>query len=186
MKLLRVLALAITAALSSAIPTIPADAATTTIRVTIDHRSVSTKVGEKFGFDTVISNDTDHPVPDLVAHLNIASTEPGTYVDPEDWSQNRTQYLLQIPAHETIRAHWDVRVVNDGTFAVYVAVTPRHGDAAGVVASDAVRLSASAVTPINPSGVLPVVIGTPLLVGGFLLGIRFTQRRKRLRVPASA
>ena len=182
--MLRALQLALTAVLFSAIPTMPAHADTTGIRVAIDHRAVSTEVGQTFGFDTVIHNDTDHPVADLVAHLNIASTEPGTYVDPEDWSQNRTQYLPQVAAHDTIRVHWDVRVVNDGTFAVYVAVTPRHGDAAAVVASDALRLSASAVTPINPSGVLPVVIGTPLLVGGFLLGTRFTRRRKRLRVTS--
>lgn len=180
---LRVLLLALTALFFTVNA---AHAESTGISISIDHPSVSAKVGEKIGFDTVIRNDSDRSVSDLVEHLNIASTKPGTYVDPEDWSQDRTQYLTQVPAHATIRTHWTVRAVNDGSFAVYVAAVSPHGDVTSVASSDALRLSASAVTPINPSGALPVVLGTPLLVGAVLAGTRLIQRRNRRSGPARA
>jgi hypothetical protein len=146
------------------------------VSLAIEHAAVTAQVGDKVGFDTLVRNDSDQPASDLVAHLDIVSTEPGTYVDPEDWSQERTQYLPAIPAHGTRRVHWDVRVVNDGSFAIYVALTSRHGDAGAMVASNTLRLAASATTPINPSGALPVVLGIPAFLALLLVGTRLRRR----------
>jgi hypothetical protein len=105
------------------------------------------------------------------------STDPGTYVDPEDWSSQRTIYLDPVPAHSSVNLAWRVQVVNDGTFVIYVAVTTRSGPAL-VVVSDGMRLAASPQSKLNAGGVLPVAVGVPSAL--LLLMILNAARRRRL------
>jgi hypothetical protein len=148
------------------------------VSVTIDRSKVHTQIGRRFSFSTSIRNDGDRPLPGWVAHLNVLSVDPDVYVDPEDWSPQRTVYLEPIPAHGSVDVPWRVQAVNDGRFVLYVAVTTRSapGD---VVVSDGLRLSATTEQTINAGGVLPVILGVPaaLLVLMLLNG----ARRRRLR-----
>jgi uncharacterized repeat protein (TIGR01451 family) len=148
------------------------------VSVTNDRSTVDTKIGQRFSFTTTVTNDGDQPVTGLVAHLNVLSVDPGTYVDPEDWSSDRTLYLDPVPAHSSAKLSWRVQVVNDGQFVIYVAVTTRSGPGP-VVASDGVRLSASPERTVNAGGVLPVAVGIPCAL--LLLMLLNAARRRRLR-----
>src|SRR2546423_6853173 len=68
------------------------------ISVRVDRTEISTELGRKFEFRSTIRNVGRTPSEALVAHLNILSLRPGVYVDPEDWSSQRTRYLGSIPA----------------------------------------------------------------------------------------
>ncbi len=161
-------------------PAAPAAAAPTSNPVTVEmsRSTVQDRVGDRFGFSTRVRNTSDRPLVGLVAHLNIVSMASGVYVDPEDWSSHRTQYLPTIPPHGTVDLPWSVQAVNDGGFVLYVAVTTRHGSDQ-VVASDALRLSTTAQHTLNAGGVLPVALGVPALLVLLLLAVG--ARRRRLR-----
>jgi hypothetical protein len=85
------------ALLSLVVVAVLAGPATAAITVSLDSPPVTTSVGHRFTFTTTVANAGASAVSDLVAHLNVLSDDPGTYVDPEDWSSHRTQYLPSIP-----------------------------------------------------------------------------------------
>jgi len=150
-----------------------AGAATT---VELDRAGVSTRIGEHFTFTSTIRNDSAQTQNDLVAHLNVLSSDPGTYVDPEDWSSHRTRYLAPLAPHEVRKVTWTVTAVNSGSITIYVAVLPRHGTGQ-VVVSPPLRVEIAKRTTLNSGGVLPLVLGIPALLGLTALGMRARRQK---------
>jgi uncharacterized repeat protein (TIGR01451 family) len=156
--------------LSIALAGVPASVAHA-VTVTLDSAPVTTAIGQKFTFATTVSNAGPTPASDLVAHLNVLSDDPGTYVDPEDWSSHRTQYLAMIGAGGKLRLTWTVQAVNSGKLTVFVSVLPRHGP--GEIATSApLRFTVTQRKTLNSGGVLPLVLGIPAVIGLAGLGIR--------------
>ena len=58
---------------------------------------VETVLGDRFMITTEITNTGRAPSGEILAHLNVASIEGSVYVDPEDWSQDRSQQLSLKP-----------------------------------------------------------------------------------------
>jgi len=148
------------------------------VSITLDQSRLTTAVGERFTFTSTVHNDTDQELSGLIAHLNVLSTLPQVYVDPEDWSAHRTAFLPAVPAHSTTEVRWDVQVVNEGEFVLYVAVTSATGTAY-VDVSPGLRLTSTAQRRLDAAGVLPTVLGVPAVVAALLAlaGVR----RRRLR-----
>jgi uncharacterized membrane protein len=102
--------------------------------------------------------------------------DPGVYVDPEDWSSHRTRYLPTVPAQGSVRVSWTVKAVNSGSFAVYVAVLPRHG-ADTIEVSEPLRVDVGRRRTLNSGGVLPLAFGVPGFLALVALGARTRRRR---------
>jgi hypothetical protein len=149
------------------------------VTVVLDRTAVSTTIGQRFQFNATVRNETGAPLTGLIAHLNILSTDPATYVDPEDWSSERTRYLAELPGHGSVRVQWRARAVNSGRFVLYVAVTSKGGRA-DIAASEGLRLLAADQRTLNASGILPVSLGVPAAV---LLLMGLSARRRRRRSP---
>jgi hypothetical protein len=99
------------------------------------------------------------------------------YVDPEDWSSNRTRYLGTIPAGGSRTIAWRMQAVNAGTFGVYVAALSATGAKARSITSPTVRLSVAERTTLNSGGILPLAIGIPALIAALSVGIRVRRAR---------
>ena len=93
-------AAAVAAAVSPA-----ATAATAAPRISLDRGSVAVRLGTTFAFSSTLSAGATATGP-LVAHLNVVSLDPATYVDPEDWSTHRTRYLGAVSAGESASVRW--------------------------------------------------------------------------------
>ena len=134
---------------------------------------VETRIGTDFRFRTTISNPGAAPVEGLIAHLDVVSSDPGVYVDPEDWSSERTRYLPPVAPGASIVVPWTVKAVNAGRFAVYVVVVGGGRPLAGPA------LDARVVErrTIDAGGVLPLAVGLPGLLGLALLGVRARRPR---------
>jgi hypothetical protein len=173
-------ALALVAVLVPAAAAAPANlaAAPAGLSVTLDRTVVSTTIGQRFSFTSAVRNDGDRPVPAVVAHLNVLSLDPDVYVDPEDWSSSRTSYAGTLAPHATARLAWNVQAVNTGRFVLYVAVTAEQG-AAGVAASDTLRLEVAEQRTLDAGGILPLAAAMPATVL-LLIGL-VARRRRRLR-----
>jgi hypothetical protein len=155
----------------------PAPAAA--VEVSMDRDQVSARLGESFGLRSTVTNSSPRPREDLVAHLNIVSLKKGVYVDPEDWSSERTQYLGALEPHESIDLSWNVEAVNGGEFAIYVVVVPGRNErapAARLAASPAVDVRIEEHKTLNSGGVLPLALGIPALLGLLALGVRIRRR----------
>jgi hypothetical protein len=144
------------------------------VTVQLDHGPIRTQIGQKFTFVTTVTNTATSPASGLVAHLNVLSDDPGVYVDPEDWSSHRTQYLSAIPVGGTLPVTWTVQAVNSGNLTLFVSVLPRHG--AGTIAtSSPLRVAVGQRRTLNSGGVLPLVLGIPAAIG--LVGLGARRRR---------
>lgn len=115
------------------------------IQVTVDRARITTQLGHTFEFRTTIRNKRSTAADGLVAHLNVLSLRPGTYVDPEDWASRRTRYLESIPAGGSRTITWTLEAVNHGSFGVYVAVLPGNGSLGTPTAAPAVSVAVADV-----------------------------------------
>ncbi len=153
-----------------------ASAGVTDLRVSTHPTAVATSIGRKFILRTTISNDGQAPARKLIAHLNVLSVRPGVYVDPEDWSSQRTRYLRPIPAGGSQTVGWILQAVNAGDFAVYVAVLSNDGRTL-LATSPPLRLEVGDRRTLDGGGVLPLVIGMPAALGLAWIGVRARRRR---------
>ncbi len=147
------------------------------ISVTVDRTRISTKLGKKLAFRTTIVNRGSTAASGLIAHLNVLSLRNGTYVDPEDWSSNRTRYLAPIPAGGSSRTTWRMQAVNDGDFGIYVAVLPASGIARPPATTPTIHLAVAQRKTLNSGGILPLALGIPALIGVATLSLGLRRRR---------
>jgi hypothetical protein len=151
--------------------------AATELVVGFDRPGLNTVLGNKFSLASTVSNPEDRAAAGVVAHLNVLSTDPSVYVDPEDWCTSRTRYLDPIPAHGSVPLSWPMQAVNSGHFLVYVSIT-RPDTSADVTSSRALSLAVARQRTLNAGGALPLALGGPALVGLLMFGL---GRRRRHR-----
>ncbi|MDQ2969302.1 MAG: hypothetical protein M3R37_13425 [Actinomycetota bacterium] len=155
-----------------------AAAAATNIRVVTDPTAVETSIGHKFILRTTITNEGPSPAGNLIAHLNVLSLDGSVYIDPEDWSSNRTRYLSPISARGSVTLAWKLQAVNSGSVGVYVAVLTRRREARPPVVGPMVRVAIARRQTLNSAGILPLALGVPALLTLLTVGVRVGRRRR--------
>jgi hypothetical protein len=148
------------------------------VSIDIDRSTVSTTIGGRFSFASTVRNNSGDSMTGVIVHLNVLSVDPAVYVDPEDWSVQRTQYIDVLPAGSARRVTWEAQAVNVGRFVAYLGVTTREGTDT-VTASSALRVSVAEQRTLNPSGIVPLAAGMPMVV--LVLLVLAVRRRRRLR-----
>jgi hypothetical protein len=151
-------------------------AAATPPRITVDRTSVAVRLGTSFAFTSTLSAGTAASGP-LVAHLNVVSLDPSTYVDPEDWSTHRTRYLEPLAAGGSRSVRWAVKAVSSGPVAVYVTAVPADGSGP-IAVGPPLHVQVAERRTLNSGGVVPLVLAVPVALAGVATVIR---RRGRPR-----
>ena len=152
-----------------------------TVDVLMKPTQVSTVLGERFTIETEVTNTGAAPSGALLAHLNVASIEGTVYVDPEDWSADRSRELELQPG-QTRRISWEIQAVNSGSFAAYVVVLPFGNTTAAaesLIVSPLVKLEVAPRSTLNTGGTLPVVLLVPVLLGSLAAAARLRLRRRQ-------
>jgi hypothetical protein len=177
LRLLAACAAAACAALALAVVA-AAESSSVPVSVRVDKTEIASGLGDPFSFKTTITNTGSSQTVPLVAHLNILTLRPGVYVDPEDWSGQRTVFLDPIAPRRSITVNWSLKAVGSGTLAAYVAVLPQDRPAAPPVMSPTVRVGVEDRRLINAGGILPLALGVPAAIGLLAGGVRFVRRRR--------
>jgi len=141
--------------------------------VSMSRTHVATSIGEELRFTSLIANPGSTPLSGLVAHLDVVSWDRDVYVDPEDWSSERTRYLPPLAPGRSIEVPWTVKAVNSGHLAVYVTVLGAGPPDTG----PALDARVASRTTIDAGGALPLAVGIPVLLGIAAIGVR--RRRPR-------
>lgn len=161
---------------ATAVASAPAAAGPSSLTVELDKTQAAIGLGQTLKFTSTVGNPRAEDVTGAIAHLNVLAVDPGVYVDPEDWSGERTQYIDPIGAGESEPLEWEMQAVNSGRFIVYVAIT--FAQTAGVVvASKSLRLDVAAQDTMNASGLLPIAAGAPGVIA-LLMGLVMIRRRR--------
>jgi uncharacterized membrane protein len=144
------------------------------VSVELDETELTVGPGEQFSFESTLRNTGDSQS-GLIANLNIVGADPDIYVDPEDWSTERTQFLDDLPAGESTQLRWTVRAIDAGELMLYVAVSSTDADSVAV--SGPLHVTVTGQRVVNPQNVVPLVMATPVAVLA-LLGLTLVRRRR--------
>ena len=157
------------------------------VEITIDMDYKTVKAGDYILYNTAVTNHDTASTPPLCLAMNIINLDAaGDIVDPEDWSPQRTQYVDELPAGQSVTHSWRVNAILDGDYLVYMVVIPEPDgqDATSQpTSSSGIHLTVTPFTKLNPGGVLPYAVGGPLLL---ILGIVLLYRMRRRRIDAGA
>lgn len=145
--------------------------------VELDQDNLVAGPGEKISFESTIRNTGDAPLDGYVAHLNILSTDESVYVDPEDWSPKRTQYLDELSPGASTRLTWNVQAVTSGPLLLFVSVTSPTADT--VTSSNPLNLTVRGQRIVDAGGVGPLVMWMPAGVLALLGATALRRRRHR-------
>ncbi len=174
--LLTLLALTGAAAPAAAAPAGPGPVA-----VRLEQRRLATVLGDEFTLVSHLSNRGGTPTGELIAHVDLESLTGEVYVDPEDWSAERTAAVPPLRPGETVTVRWRLQAVNWGSFLAYVVVLPKDPAAPGgepLVVSPAVRVDVAGRRTLDIGLALPVVVATPVLLALLVVTVRRRIRRR--------
>lgn len=139
-----------------------AGAATAPPAITLDRGAVAIRLGKSFVFTSTLAAGSAATGP-LVAHLNVVSLDPGTYVDPEDWSTHRTRYLDPVSSGGSRSIRWSVKAVSAGPIAIYVTAVP-VGGSGPIAVGPPLRVQVADRRTLNSGGVVPLALAVPAAV----------------------
>jgi len=146
------------------------------LTVVLDETELEVGPGQRIRFTSTVRNTSDEAVRDLVAHVAILTSDSDVYVDPEDWSPRRTQYVGRLDPGEETTVTWNVQAVTAGPILLYVAVTDPGSDTVAV--SGPLYMTVTGRREVNSADALPLVTGVPAALL-LLLGLAGVRRRLR-------
>jgi ABC-type transport system involved in multi-copper enzyme maturation permease subunit len=153
------------------------------LKVSISMTDSTLRAGGTILFQTVVTNDHAEPSQPVIVAMNIINLNAqGEVVDPEDWSPQRTQYIEPLGPGRSATVDWRINAILDGNFMVYMVAIPAPGSADATsqpVASAGIHLTVTPYTKLNPGGVVPYVIGGPVVLG-ILIFMAYRHRRKQI------
>jgi hypothetical protein len=161
-----------------------AAAAPSTVDIVVRPARLEAVLGDTVTVTSTVANHGAAARGPLIAHLDVVSLRNDVYVDPEDWSSERSVDVEPLPPGASTVLSWPVRTVDAGEFAVYVVLLPagRPGPEE-VTPSRPVHLAVAGRRTLDAGGTLPVVVGVPAALAMAALAGR-VRRRRRTDPPA--
>jgi hypothetical protein len=150
------------------------------VDVTVDRPQAAVAVGDTLTVTSQITNKDTAATDSIIANLNVASLTSNVYIDPEDWSTQRTRYLTSLAPGQSTTVSWELHAVNTGSFVVYIGLLPNGAASAGtgpLTVSPPVHVSVAGRRTLTAGGALPVAIAIPVLLGLAAGTIRYRLRR---------
>ena len=169
---------------AAAVPAAPAGP----VVVTMDPSSLAGLLGDRVPVRATVANPGSAATGRLVAHLDVVSLHEDVYVDPEDWSADRSVDVGPLDPGGRTTVTWTLRYVDAGEFDVYVVVLPT-GPSTGadpLAVSPAIRLAVASRQTLDPGGSLLVGIVVPVLVGLLGAGTRLRRQTRQRRRRSSS
>jgi ABC-2 type transport system permease protein len=154
-----------------------------TLQISINMESKTVKASDHILFDTVVTNNGAEASPAIFVAMNIINLEKGGEpIDPEDWSPQRTQSIDSLAPGESATLSWRVNAILEGDVMIYMVAIPQpesENTTSHPIASPGIHLTVTPFTKLNPSGVLPIAIGIPIIL---LVIIYFVNRRRNQNI----
>jgi hypothetical protein len=122
-----------------------------------------------------ITNASPQALSDITTYLSLVDTQNKMPVDLEDWSAERGLFIGTIEPQQTLPLNWKIHFVKAGTYELVVVANPA-GSRTPLV-STMTRFQVNPKRNLNPGQVLPVALGTPLVL--ILLFLVATYKRQR-------
>lgn len=140
-------------------------------------QSSTTLSGTAGDFVTVkgtITNAGQRPVDGVTTYLSLSDDQTHMPVDLEDWSAEKGLYVGTIDASSTLPLNWKIHFVKAGDYSL-IMVAETVGDPLPQV-STITKFHVAPKKNLDPAHVLPVALGTPILLIFLLMLIAYMRR----------
>jgi hypothetical protein len=145
--------------------------------LTLQILSSKTLSGTAGDFVTVqgsITNTSGQAVQGVTTYLSLSDDQTHKPVDLEDWSAEKGLYVGTIDAGATLPLDWKIHFVMAGDYSLII-VAETIGNPVPQV-SEVTQFHVAPKQNLNPAQVLPVALGTPILLIFILLLIAYRRR----------
>ena len=142
-----------------------------------DILSSKTLSGTAGDFVTVkgqIRNMSQQPINDITTYLSLVDVENKLPVDLEDWSAERGLYIGTIEPGQTLPLNWKIHFVKAGDYSLVIVAIIANSEIPQV--SNITHFRVSPKRSLNPGKVLPVALGTPVVLLFILLILNYKRR----------
>ncbi len=181
MRTLAVLFASVVAAVAMALPALAQSVGD--IAVEVRPGSAEGAVGDQFDIEVIVANRGAEESPPLAAHIDVTDPRSESSVDPEDWTPTLTRPVGRLAPGKQVTLRWTIQPISPGNYLLYAVALVADREAAPAAAvSNAVPVAITERRSLNPSGVLPVVLAVPLVLGGAIL----LRRRQFVRSEREA
>ncbi|MCL4400221.1 hypothetical protein M1506_03005 [Patescibacteria group bacterium] len=140
----------------------------------LSSKSLSGTAGDFVTVRGQITNTGLKSLDDVTTYLSLMDNQNKLPVDLEDWSAEKGLYIGAIGAGQTLPLNWKIHFVKAGTYSLIIVAEAATYDLPQV--SSITQFSVSPKRNLNPGDVLPVALGTPIVLI-FILFLLVSKRR---------
>ena len=172
----RVLLLGAALLVAAAVCTMAASAAGPLALEISSARTLDGVAGDYVTVAARIENTSGQAVSDVTTYLSLVDTADKLPVDLEDWSAEKGLYIGVIDPGQALPLEWKIHFVKAGRFALTIVALVAGQETP--VASPLVYFRIEPRNSLDPGHILPVALGTPVVLGFLLLSL---SARRRVR-----
>jgi hypothetical protein len=121
-----------------------------------------------------ITNTASTTLSDVTTYLSLVDTATKLPVDLEDWSAEKGLYIGSIDAKQTLPLSWKIHFVKAGTYSLIIVAEAGNSEVPQV--STITHFNVAPKKNLNPGQVLPVALGTPIVLLCLLFVLSYRRR----------
>ncbi|MGB8657524.1 MAG: hypothetical protein WCE90_07030 [Candidatus Zixiibacteriota bacterium] len=123
---------------------------------------LSGTAGDYVTVNAQIKNTSQQPITDITTYLSLVDTQNKLPVDLEDWSAEKGLYIGTIEPDQILPLNWKIHFVKAGTYWLIIVAIYAGSEIPQV--SSITSLQVNPKRNLNPGQVLPVALGTPIVL----------------------
>lgn len=140
----------------------------------LSSKTLSGTAGDFVTVEGQITNTGTSPLGDVTTYLSLMDNQNKLPVDLEDWSAEKGLYIGTIDAGQTLPLNWKIHFVKAGTYSLIIVAEAAGNDLPQV--SSITQFNVSPKRNLNPGQVLPVALGTPIVLIFILFMLSYKRR----------
>ena len=142
-------------------------------------KTLSGTAGDYVTVKGLITHNTQQPISDITTYMSLVDTQDKLPVDLEDWSAEKGLFIGTIESGQTLPLTWKIHFVKAGTYALIIIADIANDNRS--VTSTITRFVVNPKKNLNPGQVLPVALGTPILLLFIMSAIQYRRNAKVVR-----
>ncbi|MCX6678168.1 MAG: hypothetical protein NTU95_09530 [Methanothrix sp.] len=137
-------------------------------------KTLNGTAGDYVTVDGTITNTGEKPHQDIVTYLSLVDNETKLPVDLEDWSAEKGLHIGTIEAGQTLPLNWKIHFVKSGAYSLIIVAEAAGNELPQV--SSIIQFHVNPKINLNPGEVLPVALGTPIILSFVLILLAHKRR----------
>jgi hypothetical protein len=121
-----------------------------------------------------ITNTGTSPLSDVTTYLSLVDNQNKLPVDLEDWSAEKGLFIGTIDAGATLPLNWKIHFVKAGNYSLIIVAEAASSQVPQV--STVTHFNVAPKKNLNPGQVLPVALGTPIVILCLMFFISYRRR----------